>query len=261
MHALAAKRMQDLFADGWTLDRDSGEPAYAQLESRIAFLVSSGQIEIGARVPSERDLADWTGVSRPTARAALSSLARSGMLERGIGRRGTRVAANALVRDGGDFSGFTGLARRDGIEPEAQVLSVTCMPADARVAAPLALGAGDPVWHLQRLRVGAAGPCTFEESWLPAERFADLDRLDLSGSIYALLDDRFASRPVRAAERLEPIGADAVMAGALGVAVGAPLMLVEHTSYGASGAPLEHARDVHRPDRATFVVDVTVAAR
>lgn len=258
MSTPVAERMRALFTEGWALNRDNGDPAYAQLERRVAELVSSGRIAIGDRVPSERDLAEWTGVSRPTARAALSSLARTGMLERGVGRRGTTVAANAMVRDLGRFTGFTALAHPQGVEPGAQVLALTCGIADAGVAEALGLGDRERVWHLRRLRVGSDGPCILEESWLSAERFADLDRHDLSGSIYGLLRDVFGTPPVRTSEQLKPILADEDLGGALDVPVGVPLMLVEHTAFGAAGTPLEHSRDVHRPDRAKFLVDVAV---
>ncbi len=220
--------------------------------------MSGGEIAIGDRVPSERDLAEWTGVSRPTARAALSSLARAGMLERGVGRRGTTVAANAMVRDLGHFTGFTQLAERTGVEPAARVLSFDCVPAVRRVAGALELADGDRVWHVRRLRIGDSGPCTLEESWLSAERFAGLDEHDLSGSIYGLLRNEFERGPARASERLEPIVADRDVADALDVAVGSPLMLVEHTAYCSAGTPLEHAHDIHRPDRSRFLVDVVV---
>ena len=43
-------------------------------------------------------------------------------------------------------------------------------------------------------------------------------------------------------------------AEALGVAEGAPLMLVERTAYARSGLPLEFARDLFRGDRTRVVV-------
>ena len=43
-------------------------------------------------------------------------------------------------------------------------------------------------------------------------------------------------------------------AEALGVAEGAPLILVERTAYGRSGQPLGFARDLFRGDRTRVVV-------
>ena len=61
--------------------------------------------------------------------------------------------------------------------------------------------------------------------------------------------------PVRVVEALEPVVAQAHSAEALGVAAGCALMLVERTAYDADGVAVEYARDLHRGDRARFLVE------
>jgi GntR family transcriptional regulator len=97
---------------------------------------------------------------------------------------------------------------------------------------------------------------TLEDTWLPAERFPGLLERDLGGSIYRLMHEHYALAPVSATERLEPVAARAHDARHLGVDEGAPLMLVERTSFAADGTPVEFARDRHRGDRARFVIRV-----
>jgi GntR family transcriptional regulator len=43
-------------------------------------------------------------------------------------------------------------------------------------------------------------------------------------------------------------------AAELGIAPGAPLMLIERTAYAADGTPVEFARDLFRPDRVRIAV-------
>lgn len=258
MDYFAAERLRSVYCDGWSLDRTNGEPAYAQIEARIAELVRSGALAIGDRVPSERDLADWSGVSRPTARAALSALARAGLLERGVGRRGTTVTANAIVRDLGHFRGFTALAHRNGTEPEWRVLALESGPAGEAIAPELQIAPGDPVWRLARLRLAHGEPCAIEHSWIPAGRFLGLEQQDLTGSIYELMREVYDLEPARVGEQLEPVIASGEQATMLEVPLGAALMQVVHTAYSTTGVPLEHARDVHRPDRSQFLVDVAI---
>ena len=50
-------------------------------------------------------------------------------------------------------------------------------------------------------------------------------------------------------------------ARALEVPVNSALMLVERTAYDADDVPLEHSRDLHRGDRARFVVEVDAPVR
>lgn len=242
---------------GWRVDRASGLPAYAQIEQRMLALIESGALPEGERVPSERALAAGVGVSRLTARAALDSLARRGVLERGAGRRGTRVARSKLVYDLGEFQGFTQLARRRGVAASASVRSLAEVPADEVVAGALGIAAGARAHRVERVRFAESEPVMLEESWIPAALFPGLLECDLGGSLYALMRDAYGRAPVRATERLAPALADAQAAEAMGVAEGDPLMLVERVAYDADDTPLEYARDRHRGDRAAFVVNVS----
>jgi GntR family transcriptional regulator len=63
----------------------------------------------------------------------------------------------------------------------------------------------------------------------------------------------------RAVERLEPIVAGADEARLLDVPLGAPLMLVERTSFDRDDIAVEHAVGTFRGDRTSFVVEVSGA--
>lgn len=241
----------------WRVDRASEVPAYAQIEQRLLELIESGRLAVGDRLPSERELAAWVGVSRVTARAALDSLTRDGLLERGVGRRGTVVARSKLVHDLGTFAGFTETMDRQGRSATARIRALTDLPASAGVAEALELSEGDPVYRIARVRFADGEPLTLEDSWVPAARFPGLLDHDMRGSLYRLMRDVYDSAPVRAVERLEPVLAADEHAGALGVAQGAPLMLIERIAYAADGTAVEFARDHHRGDRAEFVVEVS----
>jgi DNA-binding GntR family transcriptional regulator len=241
------------------IDRASAVPAYAQIEERLLDLIESGRLAIGDRLPSERQLAGRIGVNRLTARAALSSLTRRGLLERGVGRQGTVVARAKLVHDLSSFAGFTEMMHRQGRSATARILAINQLRAPSSVAAPLAIAAGDRVYRLQRVRFADSEPLTLEDSWVPAERFPGLLDHDLRGSLYRLMMDVYGRPPVRAIERLEPAIAGSHDGEALGVEVGAPLMLVERVAYCAEGRPVEFAHDRHRGDRAQFVVEISTA--
>ncbi len=252
--------LRSLFTDEWALDRADEVPAYTQIEERVIALVESGRLAVGERLPSERDLADWVGVSRLTARAALTSLAQRGLVERGVGRRGTVVSRGKLAYDLRDLAGFTEMVHRHGLSASARIRALAELPAPDAVAHELRVAPGASVYRVERLRFANREPLTLEDSWLPAARFPGLLDHDMSGSLYAVMRDIYACPPVRAIERLEPTLADARQAHALDVAVGSPLMRVERQTYAADDAPVEFARDHHRGDRAQFVVQVSTTS-
>jgi GntR family transcriptional regulator len=242
----------------WTPRARSRTPAWAQIEERLAERIEGGHLAVGERLPPERELAEWLGVSRMTVRQGLGALAARGLVERGVGR-GTFVRApGKVVHDLSGALGFTERLGRQGIAAGAEVVLTGEEPAPEA----LELAPGAPSLRIQRVRSAAGRPLALEDSWLPAERFPGLLEHDLGGSLYALMRDSYGLGPAEAVERLEPVVARAHEAALLGVEEGAPLMLVERIARDADGIPVEFARDRHRGDRSRFVVHtLPVAAR
>jgi GntR family transcriptional regulator len=245
-----------IFGGRWTVATRSAKPAWVQIEEQLADRIESGALGPGERLPPERDLADSLSVSRMTVRQALASLAARGLVERGVGR-GTFVRdAAKVVHDLSRVAGFTEEVERQGLEVGARILEAAECPAPEHVADALGLEPGEPVVRLERVRLGDGLPMTLEDSYVPAARFPGLLDQDLTGSLYALMRDRYALGPVTATERLEPVAARTYEAEALGVEEGSPLMFVERVAYAADGTAVEFARDRHRGDRARFLVRV-----
>jgi GntR family transcriptional regulator len=248
----------------WPLRPRSATPVWAQIEERLAERIEGGHLATGERLPPERELAEWLGVSRMTVRQALGALAARGLLERGVGR-GTFVRApGKVVHDLSAGLGFTERLSRQGIAAGARLVSAGEEGAPDAVGAALELAPGARTLRVQRVRSAAGRPLALEDSWLPAARFPGLLGRDLSGSLYALMGEGYGLEPVEAVERLEPVMARAHEAALLEVPEGAPLMLVERVARSAGGIAVEFARDRHRGDRSRFVVQtlpVTAHAR
>ena len=212
---------------------------YARIVAHVEQAIASGELTPGDRLPAERELAAKHGVSRMTVRQALQTLESRGLLRRAIGRNGgSFVAQPKLERDLGTFSGLSEQLRRQGVAAGARVLSARTAHGSIEV---------------MRVRLADGEPLALERSSFPADRFAGLLALDLTGSLYDLLDEHFDAAPVRAVERIEPVLADAEEAEVLGLPVGAPLMLVDRTAYDSAGLVVETARDVFRGDRTSIV--------
>jgi len=229
-------------------------PKWAQIEDALAARIGCGELRVGDRIPAERELCDQWSVSRGTIRQALDALAARGLIERGVGR-GTFVAAGKVEVRLHDVAGFTEQMARAGVQAHARVLRAGGKPAPEQVAAALALEPDAPVVRIERLRLAGRLPLTLEDSWIPSARFEGIEELDLRGSIYALMRDLYGHAPVRVVESLEPVVAQRHSAELLGVAAGSALMLVERTAFDAEGVAVEFAHDLHRGDRARFVVE------
>lgn len=234
-----------------------GRPAYRQIELQLLDLIAEGALLPGDRVPAERDLAARLAVSRMTLRQALDGLVRRGLLER-RGGAGTFVAARKVEQDLRVLRSYPDELRGQGVDATTTVLRLETVPAPSQVAAALGLVRAAPVHQIERLRSAAGAPLLAETVWLPAGVLPDLETAPLNGSLWDALAG--AGHPVaRAVERLEPIVAGAHEARQLGVEPGAPLMLVERTSFDRDGTAVEHAVGTFRGDRTSFVVEVSGA--
>ena len=240
------------------LERGS-KPLYTVIADQFAAAIVDGRLPVGTRLSPERELAASLGVSRMTVRQALGELERAGLLRRVVGRSG-----GTFVRDATDpvpgMNGLSAALRRQAGADMAELISVAVEPAGKRTAAALGLARNDRIVVIARLRLARGKPFAVERSSLPASRFPDIEDMDLTGSLYDLMDIGFGLRPVRAVERLETAAARPSDARTIGAKRGVPVLLVERVGYAADGVPVEFARDRYRGDRtALFIESLRIA--
>ncbi len=226
------------------IDHDGPVPKRAQLRDILRDLLT-GELRGDAAIPSERELTARFGVSRMTVRAAIESLVAEGRLYRVRGK-GTFVAPRR-VESHLHLASFTNDMRAGGHRPGSLVLRADLEPAPAAVVAALRLAPGEPAYRIERLRMADGAPMAVEHGWYAAAPLPGLLDLDLR-SLYTLLAEHFGLVIDSAAQTVWAESADAGLAGALGVAVGAPLMVFRRIS--AAGAlPVEHVTSYYRGDR------------
>lgn len=127
------------------LRRLRGGNAYEETVERLLQAVKLGQVPVGERFPTERDLAAALGVSRLTLREALRALAEAGFVESRRGRYGgtfvlpqrewrrDRRAAHEIARDmGAEMT--DALSLREVLEPGAAELAARVEHAPEAVA-------------------------------------------------------------------------------------------------------------------------------
>lgn len=232
-------------------------PAYLQIEDELGERIEAGDLTPGSRLPTERQLAETLGVSRMTARAALSRLEQRGLIVRRQGS-GTFVAEPKLRQDASHLHGFFQETVGQGVFPTSTLIEQTERLATRHLVAVLRLRLGETVYKVVRLRSVRGQPVVLETSYFPTRVVPGLLDLDLeTSSIYRLLERHYDARPVRALQSLEPVVARPADAELLQVQRGDPLMLVERTSWDATGRTVEHARDLYRGDRSRFVSELT----
>jgi GntR family transcriptional regulator len=211
--------------------------------------LQAGEWQPGQSIPSEAELALRFRVSQGTVRKAIDELAAENLLVRRQGK-GTFVSTHAeertryrFLRLAADAGGPPTLARR--------LLECRRMRSGVEVARALELDAGEPVVELRRLLLEGERPIVLDDLWLPGALFKGLSGEVLAqwrGPLYRLFELEYAVRMIRAEEKIRAVAAAADEAALLGVAAGAPLLLVERRSFTYGDRPVELRRGLYRTE-------------
>lgn len=109
--------------------------------------------------------------------------------------------------------------------------------------------ASEHTWRIHRLRLADGKPVCVEESFIPQRLAPDLDRQDLTGSLYGLLQSRYGFRLQAAEQTIRIRTADPEEARLLESAEGGAVFVITGVIRDAEGSPVEYSHSVWRGDR------------
>jgi GntR family transcriptional regulator len=225
----------------------------AEVRERLRAMIRSRQP--GDVLPSERNLSEALGVSRPTLRAAMSDLAKDGLLVREHGR-GTFTGAHDAVHElaptaSGGFAwpDATGTSR---------VVRFATEVAGARLGQRMRVSPSTDLVHVTRVRMVDDLPMAVERLVLPAALVPEAAAPDFeNGSLYELLRMRYEVIASKAVQTTEPTVTDPTESDLLGVPLHAPALLFERTTTDTADRVIEYTRSIYRGDRYQITTHLT----
>src|SRR4029077_13669280 len=137
----------------------NGTPVYKRIQNAIRKRIDSSELKPGDLVASERELARTHKVSLMTARHALASLEREGVVERRRGA-GTFVASPKIHFN--KLMSYSEHMSSRGLAPRSRVLVAKIVEQEAEVAARLGLPATSRLVKIERLRLTEEDPFALE---------------------------------------------------------------------------------------------------
>ncbi|MFD9357070.1 GntR family transcriptional regulator [Streptomyces sp. NPDC060031] len=227
---------------------------YVEIAEALRTAILSGEYPVGARLPSESDLAARWSASRGTVRQAVATLAAEGLI-------GSRQGARRIVlrqerrHSFGELNSFAQWAEGVGHEVRSTFLSRTRRPATAEEAQRLALPPGTEVLAVLRLRLLDGEPTMVERTayadWvaaaveaMPEDCRSVMDALAESSGIVAHYGEHL----------IDALAAGSEDARLLGIRRGSPLLRQRHVSATVSGRPIEWSDDRYLAGSVTFSV-------
>jgi GntR family transcriptional regulator len=235
-----------------TIFRKSPLPRYYQLKEIMREKIRNGEWLPGDLIPSERELGEQYGISRMTARQAITELVNEGLFYREQGK-GTFVSRHKITQQLIRLTGFTEDIRARGQRPGTRVISAEMFAADDVIAERLRIKTGELIFRLRRLRLADDEPLAIETSQL---HFPGCERLleeDLEhNSLYRLLENKYGLPLMEAEQELEAGLAGDKEAELLNISIGSPVLFIRRTTYTDRDQPIEYAKSVYCGSKYTF---------
>lgn len=232
-------------------------PLYHRLELLLREQIRSGEVDPGALLPTEAQLAQAYGISRITVRQALARLERHELVQRVRGK-GTFVKQAGPEARSLELTGSLQELITVGARTRARVVEFRPGRPPRDVAEAFALGPRAAALLIRRVRFTASEPLAYVVAWVPADLGKHLTRGRLETTpVLKLLQSRAGLVLGEARQAIRASLADAVCAELLGIPMGAPVLTIERMVYTREGRPIEHVRGYYRGDRYTYIAKLT----
>ncbi len=232
--------------------RKSPLPRYYQLKEIMREKIRTGEWKPGDLIPSERELGELYGISRMTARQAITELVNEGLFYREQGK-GTFVSRRKITQQLIHLTGFTEDMRARGQQPATRVLSAEMRPADEALAERLRIKPGLLIFRLHRLRLADGEPLAIEVSHISFIGCEKLLEEDLEhNSLYRLLETRYGLPLLEADQELEAGLIGSEEAQYLKMPVGSPALFTRRVTYTERNQPIEYASSVYCGNKYIF---------
>ena len=232
--------------------RKNGMPAYKRIQGTITKRLELGLLKPGDLVDSERELARIHRVSLMTARHALTTLERDGLVVRRRGA-GTFVAPPKIHFN--KLMSYTEQMSGRGLAVSSKLLSIGDVETEHEIAARLSLPATSRLVRVERLRLGGDEPFAIETCYLSADEYTDLTRSKLDrASLFSVLERDHELQIAYSDEEVDATTADAYTARLLGIPAGAAVLRIRQQIFSTKAKPALYVLGLYRSERHTLFI-------
>ena len=226
-----------------------------RFRDHFAALIEAGRLVPGAKLPTERVLAEEFSITRVTVRQALIRMEAEGLIFR-ENRRGWYVSPPRVRYDPTANTSFTESIAEQGRVAGTTVLSRQQVAASQWERAHLGCAAGDPIFVISRLRTVDGRAILVERIHIKAARCPGLLDCPLDRSMTDLMAEKYGIIEHRAQINMRPTALSEIPAKALGVAVGTPSLYLSRAILDQFDEVVEFDQEYWRHD----AIDICVSA-
>jgi len=239
------------------IDRDSYEPAYAQIARLLTQEISSGKFRPGDQLPSEATICGRYGVSPMTVRRAVNMLIDQGLVATRQGK-GTFVKGLELGRSTFALDELQSLFR-DKETSRVRLIRSRIVPASEEIARSLDITANDRVIYIRRLLLKNDEPFLCHDAHLiydPTRPIVEAE-MDLT-SLHGLFSGTGETDIKKGLLLIRSTLLSAEEAALLRVAPSTPAFRLEHTFFDFNDRPVSFGYFICPSERLSFSAKVGI---
>lgn len=235
-------------------------PLHTQVREYILSRIKSGEYQLKGKIPTENELVELLGVSRPTVRQALDSLTREGYLVR-IKGRGTFVSQPKLLHESTSFNtGYHEESLKKGLKLHTRVIELHHEKANEVVAQELGLRHDEMITKLTRLRwlenYHDGTPVFYSTLYVPVKYFPDMAEFDFTDtSFYDVLSKRNLNVEC-SYKKLEVVPTPADIAAALEISPFEPSIYITAHGQTSGNRIIEYSEDYYPAGISSFLITI-----
>ena len=239
------------------IDRNSYEPAYAQLVRILLGQIAAGEFRPGDRLPSEAQLCERYGVSPMTVRRVVNILADRDVVIAEQGR-GTFVKPMELSTATFDLDRLQQLFRNGG-QSRVELSEVRITSATERMARKLAIQVGDRIVYIRRLIFQGEEPVLLHREHLIYDPTRPIIEAEMEvTALRGLFSGGGESDLKRGDLTIDATVLTEEEATLLHSQVGVPAFRLEHTFYDFDGRPVSWGWFICTGDRLQFTATIGI---
>lgn len=228
---------------------------YTEVYNKILDGIRSGEYPENAPLPAERFLCEKYHVSRSTLRAALNLLNKENVVYTMPGS-GTFIQPAYFEQPLNTFYSFADTLKKQNVVIKNDIVSYNLVSADQTLLQKTKCEEGTVFHKVVRLRMTQDCPLMLESSFLPMNRFPEVDLNEfVQDSMYEFLKKKYGFQRKKAMEYFRPVLPLPRERELLQIYGNIPCILLERFTYEENGLS-EYTRSVVRGDKYIFSVEL-----
>ena len=233
-------------------------PKYYQISLEIMEMIRTGELQPGARIPSENDIIKNFQVSNTTARKVLHEIEQAGWVTK-IKGKGTFVKNSGIInRSATKILSFTKNMRQAGLVPKTILLDMQIIKGGKQTTVTgRTYSIKKPVCKISRLRMADEMVMMIEERYISMEFCPGIEKENLENSLYDIYRDLYNLQITQIDQSLQAIIIPDELSTHFKTDQAIPGFRVQGVTFCGRELVLEIEDSIYRGDRYQFTVQAT----